>query len=675
MATKKLTERYKLHLARQMIESISELSNTAYYVFASDHIPREVSEIPVIDDDLDSTLFSPYSNMQFGKRVGANDSVLVVRNIPYVSNTVYAMYDDTDEDLIDKDFYVVVNASSYYHVFKCLDNNFEVPSTVEPNFAHITGSNTEVYQTSDGYRWKYICTASANENLKFGTDAFFPYIANSTVSSSAVAGAIDVIKVDGTGGGYHNYLEGSFSAAGIRVSGDPLLYRLSNSTIQQTNGFYTGCILYLSTGTGAGQYATITDYFTNGNGSFAYISSEFATTPVNGTTWQVNPAVIIKGNGRNIVNAVARALVNASASNSIYRVEMLNRGSGYDYATANVIANSVVDVLLPAELRVIRSPYGGHGYDGAVDLNANAVMFSVKFSNSETNTITTSNKFQQIGVLKDPVFSEVDFVISSSNGTFLPSEKIYKIDPIRIATNGTVTTTSSEVTVAAADFTNQLAAGDFVYLKSSNGTSHMITTVHDVVNSSVINISSNCFFACTETLVYLGNVSSNAVFSSQPNSTVISVTSVSGVFTTSDIIVGNSSGGHAVISSVKRNGVTKDFNTFVQMNKLVGTLSSGSFVENEIIYQGSSLASANVTAVVHSSNVDGGVLTIYTTNQTGPFAVGEVIGANSLSVASISTVYKPEIIEGSGEIIFLENISPVQRQGNQSEIVQINFSF
>jgi len=675
MTTKITTRKHKLHLARQMLESISEQSNSAYYVFLGDHIPKTNSAITEIAESIVETQFDPYQNMEVGKRVSSNDAILTIRNIPYVSGTVYDMYDDEDDELVDSDYYVIVNASSYYHVYKCLDNNLGANSTIEPDFSHISGANTYVYQTSDGYRWKYMYSVSSTIKDKFSTDDYFPLQANATVSSQAVNGSIDIIKIDGEGSGYHNYLSGTFTASQIRYDGDPNLYRITNTNIQVTNGFYTGCLLYISSGTGAGEYSRISDYYVNSIGNFIELSNELTVTPVNGSQWQINPEVIVTGHGRDLVNAVARALVNASSQNSIYRVEMMNRGSGYVFASANVIANSVVSVQSAAIVRPIYSPYHGHGYDAASELHADGLMFSVKFSNTETNTIPAVNKFQQVGVIKDPIFGNTTLVISSSNGLFLADETIYKINPVRIATNATINTTSSLVTVSGGDFENQLAANDFVYIKASNGTSHMLARVNDVVNSTVINVTSNGFFACTSALVYQANVSSNAIFVSQSNSTIINISSVQGVFQSNDVFVGNSSGGQAVVSSVIRSAVTKDFNTFIQMVKLVGTYSSGTFTTDEVVYQGASYATATAIGRIHSATLDGGTLTVYITNPQGEFTTGNIVGVTSLAIASISSSYKPEIFEGSGEILFVENLLPVTRQNNQSETVRINFTF
>ena len=248
--TKLLTNTNRLHAAEQVLESISEPANNAYYLFVADHANHTNTELqPVYERE--KTNIDVYRNMIFGKRVEGADCQIMIRNIPYASNTVYDKYDDADEFITQKDFYVIVNETSYYHVYKCLNNNEGAVSTVTPDISHITGSNTFIYQTSDGYSWKYMYTVDSANAIKFETENFFPVIANTIVEESAVDGSIDVILVDGEGRGYDNYTSGTFDPTNIKVNGDTLLYGLNDASASVVNGFYTGCSLYLSSGAGS----------------------------------------------------------------------------------------------------------------------------------------------------------------------------------------------------------------------------------------------------------------------------------------------------------------------------------------------------------------------------------------------------------------------------------------
>ena len=679
MAKKLTTVHNKHHVATQFLESVSETTNTAYYVFVGDQYDRSsVREISESDRDI---IIDTYQNMIMGKRVTPSDIKLGIRNIPYVSNTKYDMYDDQDQYLSIKNYYVVVNASSYYHVYKCLDNNGNTYSTITPDISHISGANTELYETSDGYRWKYLFSISSSAKNKFATDDYFPIVANTSVTRSAVDGSINLIKVIDGGKRYDNYLEGTFSTSHIKINGNSVLYEISNSNINTTNTFYSNCLIYLSSGTGIGQYRKIVDYFTNSNGNYIVVNSEFTTVPTNGTEWEIYPYVKIVGSGQTI-NAVARAIVNSSSSNSIHKIEILDPGKNYNYHDSTIEVSSVVSTsenFRQANVRSIYSPPGGHGSSIENELYCKNMIISVEFANSESNTILTTNKFNQVGLLKDPLFTNVQLNLDNVVGTFTPDEKIVKINPIRINTNA-ISNSTSNITCNSAAFNTQLQAGDTIYLRTSDSTEHFIHTVNSIVNSTVITLTTNTSITSNNVWIYLANVSSNGYLSDIKTANSILLSNVQGIFQTDDTVVGLQSGTVGTVTTIYRNDVAKGFNTFIQLGKFVGNLVSGTFTENEIIYQGN-LTAANATlhSVINTSS--NGIL-LYVSNTVGSFSFGNVgnvsftvTGNDSLAVAHVSNSYPGELVYGSGEVLYLNNIEAVEREETQKEVFKIIFEF
>lgn len=663
--TNLLTKHYKKYLSNQVIESVSETSNTELYLFLGEHVDRTTNVIPTPVDDIREVYVDAYRNMICGKRLGESDLSLMVRNVPYTSGKAFAMYDDNDSTLFTKDFFCVVNAGANYHIYKCLDNNMGANSTVEPNFSHISGANTSVYQTSDGYRWKYLYTLSSTVYDKFSTTNYIPFVANNDVVGNAISGKVEIIRIQEAGKNYGNYGNGTFGSASIRVGGDPLVYEISNSSAVSTvNGFYTGSVIYLTSGTGAGQYRLIDDYYTNANGNFIQVNSAFTVSPTNGTTYDINPYVRVTGDGQQIANAEGRALINALSTNSIYRIEMFSTGNGYSYATAEVVANATVGVSSEAELVPIYPPHSGHGYDAAAELGCEHYGISVTLSNTESNTIPELNTFQKYGLLKDPLFSNVEITHAGADGLFVAGEPVYMVSPIQIATNGTINTTSTSLVAASAKFANQVAAGDVLYLEASNGTSQMLAHVSSVTNSSHIAMTVNGYFSCTEVLVHLANVTASGYVNSVTNTTSMLLSNVSGIMGAGDVYVGNTSGAKLSISSVSRNDVTKTFDTFVQMHKYTGTITSGSFQQDELVYQ-TNVATAN--GFLHSTNTDG-VTTFYVSNQVGDFSTSKsLVGNTSAATASITAKFSPELVFGSGEILYLENVpEDTARQNTQT---------
>lgn len=621
---------------------------------------------------LDQKTFKAYNNMLFGKKVTSSDVSLVIKNVPYETNKQFIMYEN-DVLLDDKDFYCIVNEESFYHVYKCLDNNNGAKSTVEPLFVYFTSADNFVFRASDGYVWKYMYTVPNAQVKKFSSTNFFPVVTDANVSSNAINGSIDVVKVLSGGKGYDNYSNGIFSITDLRVNGDGRRYRINKSA---ANGYFSDCILYLSAGPGAGQYATISQYFSNANGNFIDIDQEFNVQPTNQTQYQINPKVNFKSNGKETSIAVGRALINAASTNSVYRVEMLRGGANYEYATCAVSANVNVGVDAEAALKPIIAPYNGHGFNAEKELLASRVCFSVKMSNTENGTIIANNTFKQVGIMKDPRFAQTAFTISNVSSSFITGETIYKVNPVRVQANVTVNTFSTTVTCSNALFTSQVAAGQFLYIKGHESTQTQLDKVQSVTNSSHFILASNCNFTSTNAEIYIANPTSEAKVLIQQTETLLYVDSVYGVFSTGDIIMGATGGCKANVETVSRNGMNKGFDTFVQMYKYTGTKESGSFAMDEIIYQGNSLATSTANATLHSYKVDGTSIEMYLSNVKGEFNIFRPFyGTYDSGIAIMSQELKPELVYASGDILYVENIDNITRSNTQSEEFKVVFEF
>ena len=774
---KLVSKNHRLHTARQLIESLNEPANTAYYVFLGNHLEyANTSNIPQPVDSVSETVIDVYRNMIYGKRLSENDVKLMIPRNNYVSNKVYDMYDDTVGEsnvaLFDSNYYAVVNADAFYHVFKCLDNNLGVNSTVQPEFSEIDVQD-EVYQTSDGYVWKYMYTVDNVTVAKFATTDYFPVVANSAISAAAKEGIINVIKVETIGRGYDNYCNGTFRADDLRLNGNALIYSINASlTANTVNDYYNGCYLYIANGTGIGQYSKINSYVVNSTVKAIILETSLETPPQSDSFYEITPGVNIIGDGTQAVNAVARAIVN-TAGNTIQRVEMLNLGTGYKYAIANVIANPVVGVAANAALRPIYSPHGGHGYDAAAELGSTRVGFSLKFSNTDIG-VPLTNEYRTLGIIKDPLFANVTINFSTATGTFTPDENVYKIESgVQINTNATINTTSAIIT-AAADFVNQLDVGEYIYFTDSS--TYQLAVVNSIVNSSYITLKSNGNFNTTSGKIYktgigasttsinisptvlagtlsVNTTSPNAVGTSTsftttllPGSkifvygnssgagevkTVVTVanntrivlnsnlsfanasakaqvlnytitskvdsglqaaagyvtsvasgsliaSNVAGIFKTGDMIIGETSGATGIITTVQRGGVAKDFETFVQMYKYMGTPLNGVFSQDEIVFQSETndYAEAYANGRLHSVTGAGASTNYFITDQVGLFNTGvNLFGANSDASATISDKYSPELVFGTGEVLYLEKIDAITRTNTGSETIKFIFEF
>ena len=232
-----ITDRFRIHNSEQFQEAFSESSGNVMYLgigrpqaFATAtrgdaRTDNEGSDTaPLTPADNRNAQSFPFDDLLAAKRITASDVTFAVPRRNWTTGTVYDIYrHDYGEritgtttaqtsnsgvsTLFDASFYVLTTARN---VYKCLDNNGNSASTVEP-----TGTATTVLTTGDGYKWKFMYTLSASQQANFLSTDFMAVATDSTVSSAAVDGAIDIVKIKSAGTGGANGTH-----TGIAIRGD-----------------------------------------------------------------------------------------------------------------------------------------------------------------------------------------------------------------------------------------------------------------------------------------------------------------------------------------------------------------------------------------------------------------------------------------------------------------------
>ncbi len=239
-----ITNKFRIHNSEQFSESFSEASGNVYYLGIGRSIPFSTATrgdsrtdnqgtdvLPITPADNANAESFTYDDLLAVKRVTSSDVAFVAPRRNWQTGTTYDIYrHDYGEritgtttqqsansgvfNLFDANFYVLNSARN---VYKCLDNNNNSASTVEP-----TGTDTIVLSTADGYKWKFMYTLSASEQSNFLSTDFMAVSTNSSVSSNAVDGAIDVVKIKtaGSGGtdGTHTNIDIKGDGTGGKVS-------------------------------------------------------------------------------------------------------------------------------------------------------------------------------------------------------------------------------------------------------------------------------------------------------------------------------------------------------------------------------------------------------------------------------------------------------------------------
>ena len=422
--TKLVTDKFKTHMAAQFIESVSESANSLYYVFTGESLPfTDDNNPPAPNNSTFGVHNDVYDNILFGKKIAANDVKHMIRRVDWQSGNTFSRYDYTSNTLSTDNFYVVSEESGNYAIFKCLDNNGGAAANDQPLFSE-TAADDEFYQTNDGYVWKYMYNISAADWAKFATNDYVPVIPDANVAANSVNGSIEAIIINTGGRNYNAYANGTFKE--VSVAGNNLIHALQSTdfTLSANTDFYKGSTIYVRSGTGAGQARTISEYIVTGNERRVLITPAFTTLPDTSSVFEIGPKLLVKGDGD---DAVAIATINTTA-NSISTVEIVNRGSGYSFA--DIIITSNGDSTVAASLTPSLSPPGGHGSDPVNELFGSRAGISVTFANNESNTIPTSNDYRSIGILKDPLFANVELTLTTSAASsFIDGETIIHYVP------------------------------------------------------------------------------------------------------------------------------------------------------------------------------------------------------------------------------------------------------
>lgn len=697
--TKLITTNFQTHNAKQFVESLDETANSIYYVSLGKHTPFPADNTPPEPGASgEDTFYQIYRDMIYGKQITTSDIKHMIDNYEWTTGTIYTQYEHTT-DLRDKKYFVVRQESNGHNVYKCLFNNGGIPSIDPPEFTE-TSADDDVYITAgDRYQWKYMFTIPNATYDKFSTSEKIPYVPNANVSGNAIAGSIDVVDVKAGGSRYFSVANGVVKVAAVNgnnrivelesltganlaisvasgigaeasfnnpenlilveqantanvvanavileanstflrvgeISGDFFnhttnLYAVgetsnnyatissitaSTSSLSANTDFYKGSTFYVAAGAGAGQSKTISEYIVTGSARRILIPSAF-TTPIDSTSiFEISPRVVISGDGQ---DASGRAIINTSTF-AVDTIEMTQRGYGYSFATAQVLGNTGITGSLTAEnanVVPIISPKGGHGSDPINELNADTVGISVDFINNENNQVPAVNDFRQVTILKDPLFANVVVTIANT-----------------LTTGGSATGGGSfqdgEVITQSTSGATGIVQG------RSEGT----VTVANVYGQFLTTASSN----------------------------------------TTHRLVGQTSNTSTTIASFKtseRSGST--FSTFDQRTRLSGFVNASSldFQIDEQITQDTT----ETTAFIHSINTSAQSITL--TNKRGNFneseAGSEVYfrGANSEAQGYHTSENGPDITPHTGEVIYVENITPITRDDSQTERVKLMIKF
>ena len=338
-----ITEKFRLHNAKEFKQSATESGN-AMYMFIGRPLSWPDDSTPPTPVDSLNDEYDAYANMTALKKVSATDVSHAIIRRDWTSGTKYDEYrhnytsSNTSTSgastLWASTFYVV---TSDYNVYKVISNNNGANSTVMP-----TGTSTNILQTADGYRWKYMYSISASDVIKFVTSDFIPV---KTIGAKAA-------------------VEGDVGGLGTAATDD------NTAQWDVENAAVDGTIEHARVTAGGSSYGSDGNYNVAVSGDGA--SGQLQVTVSSGAITAVS------------VNAVGSGYSVASIDNSVLRTATSSSGSG-------------------AAFDVIISPKNGHGSDPVEELGGNYVIVNSRLEYAEgSGDFPTDNDFRQIGLITNP---------------------------------------------------------------------------------------------------------------------------------------------------------------------------------------------------------------------------------------------------------------------------------
>jgi len=591
------------------------LENDSYYVFAARQSPYENDSVVAntIDDDYESQIFVQ-DELMFGMKITDDDVLPMATKREWQANTIYAIYDDKDKEITSKIFYIITSENK---VYKCIDNNLGDKSTVEPSHTQLGFPPVE----SDGYRWMFLYTIDNIDYLTYATENYIPIIENANVKSSAIDGSIFNIIVEANGS--------SYPADNGNIKTDPdgnnhiIKIRTGTST---SNDFFANCaITIINDSTNLTHVKEIRDYVCNAAGNFIILKVPFSTGQVsNNNPYSIGPFIKIdsKTGSNCVASAVMQNISNTNFTGSVEMVDIINPGR--NYKQANVTVQTSVGFGSGAQVRAIISPSGGHGSNVKDELYCESVGIGVEFSNTATFSFSSDVEFRTVGILKNPLSS------TALDGT------------------GTVDLVANSLSVVGlgTKFTTELNIGDnIIYLDEEK-------EIKSIANNTSLTIKNPFSYTVVAESFDIRKRFFNAFFNQTVAVTASNTTP--SVFEPGEFILGSdgAGGGSQIRAKVAFANTSKVILTGLDRSQAQGNNSVVTFV-NDVVMDG-------VGYDVNGAD---------TPTITASGAKYSKAAGNS----AITTV--PDLKLYTGEILYLQNLLPIQRSNTTNEQIRLVVKF
>jgi hypothetical protein len=405
-----------------ILPSTGEFVNSMY-CFLSRVEPWAFEVIPPTPSQTQKYIKELYRNMFIAKKISSNDMSPVVERIDWTVDEIYDYYRD-DVDMFQRDLNGTISRRFYVknkfdQVFKCLWNNNGGTATKEPYFEPGTYNVNDVYQGSDGYKWKYMYTITYANKIKFLDDTWMPVPMSTSVPNPidtfAGAGSIDVINVTNGGSGY----DPANAIVNITITGDGK-YASANATV--TSGVITD-IAVANTGSNY-TYANVSITSTIGSGATAILHP----SPIGGHGF--NPISELGARHIMVTSSFDKSESGMLPTDIDFRqIGLVTNPYAY-YGDEKIVANASIYQL--STDYIVSSGSGLYQQDEIVYQSNNGSLSDAYFTATALSFDATSNRLKLLNSLGTANLNQIFYGAKSSTGRVALQQN----DPIFVPFSG-----------------------------------------------------------------------------------------------------------------------------------------------------------------------------------------------------------------------------------------------
>jgi len=326
--------------------------------------------------------------------------------------------------------------------------------------------------------------------------------------------------------------------------------------LSRDDDFYVGSVIYIRSGLGAGQVRDIADYEVTGDQRIITVNTAFDTAPNSTSSFSILPKIDIDGDGS---GAIFLPVMSTNANN-IIDVQIINRGSGYSWATASVSGNTgILDsngqivIANNATITPIISPKGGHGSNITRELYAHNIGVATTLSNTDVMNYVS---YTQFALIKDLLHNDIQLTADAvSAGEFSEGEVV--IQDTTLAQGEVVSVDDANNIITLTNVLGEFSiSNNTVTGQTSNNTFEVVDINRDVSTfDNIITIGVNVTSGTFEAGEYIVQDETGATgYVVKNNTSSLELVNVQGTFTTALVnrITGQNSGARAFVSSISQ---------------------------------------------------------------------------------------------------------------------------